>query len=518
MFSQDSISFEKTYDKIYKELAHKDLDKALHVADSLHQISTVPLFQVRSLILMARLYQQKEELDKTIELALKAEALAKQTGIYEWQARANGLLAGQYRMMGVYARAKIYSERALELIPQIKDPEKANNTRALMLQELAFSSKEQDDYRQAIRYLEEANESLRRIKDNREFLIMSNERLLADNYRLLESYDTAILYYEKARTLSVNKPTHYVIGLIYRGAAEAWLGKGDLGQVKKYLDKAEQIANESQYLQLKEAVYATAKEYYARVKDQERLAASREKKDSVTGEILEKRASLLDKTFSQIEEEGQKTEIISKRKSLLILSILVLFAFCAVLFAIYRKKKQEELRRFKHILEQLRNKEKEDAVDVPAKNEEIAAGEGNADHSLIGEKPGPETREKTVMTTGTEQKLLAELKSFEQSALFLDNSLSLTSLATSMHTNTKYLSYIIKTYKETDFNSYINALRVNYIVEKLKNTPEWRKYKIKTLAAEGGFSSHSQFATIFKTFIGLSPSVFIRLLEEGKQN
>ncbi|MGN6437261.1 MAG: helix-turn-helix domain-containing protein [Agriterribacter sp.] len=512
-FAQDSISFNKTYDKIYKEIAHKNLDQALLAADSLHEVAQVPELKVRCLVLIARLHQQKENLEKSVEYALKAERLAEETGLAEWQARANGLLAGQYRMMELYAKANKYSQRALELIPQIKDAEKANSTRALMLQELAFGCKDQEQYRQAIDYLKQAGASLLKVTDNREFMIMSNDRLLGDNYRLLESFDTAIIFYRSALALSSHKPTHYITGLIHRGLAEAWLGKGNLKEAKEYLIKAEHIANESQYLQLKEAVYATAKAYYAQVEDQERLATAREKKDSATGAILEKRAELLDKNYARLENREEEVATMSNIKTLLALFISVLLVGSIAFFMIYRRKKQKELAQFKSTLEQLRLREQE-AGDINAAVVDRPIEKPSSETRNVEEKGNAENREKSIMTTETEQKLLMELDSFEQSTTFVDNNLSLSSLATLMNTNTKYLSAVIKTYKETDFNSYVNGLRVNYVIGKLRTNPEWRKYKIKTLATEAGFSSHSQFATIFKTVTGLSPSVFIRYLAE----
>jgi tetratricopeptide (TPR) repeat protein len=157
-----------------------------------------------------------------------------------------------------------------------------------MLQELAFANKDQGNYKQAIRYLKEAAESINKLKNSREFNLLNNERLLGDNYRLLTSYDSALVHYRKAITLSSGIPVGYVICLVYKGIAETLLEKGDLKEVKAYLDKAEKIADESQYLQIQEAVYDLSKRYYAQVKDQNGLIIAREKRDSVTGILLDK--------------------------------------------------------------------------------------------------------------------------------------------------------------------------------------------------------------------------------------
>ncbi|MCH5719572.1 helix-turn-helix domain-containing protein [Niabella hibiscisoli] len=118
------------------------------------------------------------------------------------------------------------------------------------------------------------------------------------------------------------------------------------------------------------------------------------------------------------------------------------------------------------------------------------------------------------MPEETLQRLLTSLDQFEDQQLFTSTSISLSFLSTHLHTNTKYLSYLIKQYKQKDFNSYINDLRINYIIKQLKEDAEWRKYKISILAEKAGFSSHSKFTSIFKTYTGLSPSVFIQYLAE----
>ena len=95
--------------------------------------------------------------------------------------------------------------------------------------------------------------------------------------------------------------------------------------------------------------------------------------------------------------------------------------------------------------------------------------------------------------------------------------MSLALLASQFETNTKYLSEIINTYKNKNFNSYINELRINYITDRLKNNKTYLQYKISYLAEESGFSSHSSFATVFKAVTGIPPTVFIELLRDQKK-
>lgn len=124
-----------------------------------------------------------------------------------------------------------------------------------------------------------------------------------------------------------------------------------------------------------------------------------------------------------------------------------------------------------------------------------------------------ERKQESLMTSETEAKLLEFLGAFEKGTLYNSKNMSLPFLAGALNTNTKYLSHVINRHKSSDFKSYINRLRINYIVDKLIHDEKYRQYKISILAEECGFSSHSKFASVFKTVTDCSPSAFIKQLE-----
>ncbi len=95
--------------------------------------------------------------------------------------------------------------------------------------------------------------------------------------------------------------------------------------------------------------------------------------------------------------------------------------------------------------------------------------------------------------------------------------MSLAVLAGQFETNTKYLSEVINKHYNVNFNTYINKLRIGFIVEKLKSDSNFMNYKISYLAETCGFSSHSSFATVFKSITGIAPITFIELLKDEKE-
>lgn len=129
-----------------------------------------------------------------------------------------------------------------------------------------------------------------------------------------------------------------------------------------------------------------------------------------------------------------------------------------------------------------------------------------------------EKPKKMLIPKDTEELILNKLKKFETSKKYTSKDISLAVLAGQFDTNTKYLSEVINSHYQVNFNTYINKLRVNYIIEKIKKDPNFMNYKVSYLAEFCGFSSHSSFATVFKSITGLSPITFIDLIKGEKEN
>ncbi len=127
-----------------------------------------------------------------------------------------------------------------------------------------------------------------------------------------------------------------------------------------------------------------------------------------------------------------------------------------------------------------------------------------------------EKEKQSIIPEKSEQLLLKKLDKFEQSENYLNPKISLTILAKQLDTNTKYLSEVVNKNKDKNFNSYINELRINYILEKLKNETKYRNYKVASLAEECGYVSHSTFIAAFRSVTGISPVSFINFLKKEK--
>ncbi|MDM1521686.1 helix-turn-helix domain-containing protein [Empedobacter sp. 225-1] len=121
------------------------------------------------------------------------------------------------------------------------------------------------------------------------------------------------------------------------------------------------------------------------------------------------------------------------------------------------------------------------------------------------------------ISSKTENDLLRKLEQFEKNNDFIKKDINLAVLSKQFKTNTKYLSEVIKTHRQKPFNTYLNELRINYIVNRLKNEPKYINTKVSYLASDCGFTSHSTFTTIFTQIMNESPSVFVKRIKEEQK-
>jgi AraC-like DNA-binding protein len=109
--------------------------------------------------------------------------------------------------------------------------------------------------------------------------------------------------------------------------------------------------------------------------------------------------------------------------------------------------------------------------------------------------------------------ILKLLSKFQNNHEYILHDVTLFNLAKKFKTNTKYLSQIINQHKGKSFNNYINSLRINYTIEKLKTDTRFRKYSINAIANEVGFNTSESFSKAFYKNTGIKPSYFIKELE-----
>jgi len=501
-----SEEFDSIYFHIATNLAGNNIDRAFQVSDSLYRTSVSDLHKVKSLMLLSSLHQQKGESEQAIIQADRAEQIASKTKLYDWQARISGFLSTQYRNIGLLEKGKTYLDKGLKASKQVTNENYKNLYLGMVYQEITYYNIEDQDPDKAIESVRLADEYFQKMipHSQKDYFIATNYQLFGRVYLKKKQYDPALEYYQKALTLltGITDKNALINGFIYSGMGNAYLNKKDYPITSEYLSKADSIAVSSDNVNLKLEVYDAFAAYYKAIDDYKNHSLYRDKfvetqklyelnkKQSIDNIVKALQLSNKDLSYNSI---LLKTGIIA----LLVLGLIFIF--------FYQQKKKKDIRKFKLTIEEL------------TKEIKVIESSINKNKNPKKESDQDNIPKKTVNISEKKEKEITKgLKEFEQNKGFLERSISLSILAGILNTNTIYVSYVLNNYYNKDFNTYINELRIRYIVQKLKENKDYRHYKISYLAEESGFSSHSKFSAIFKLVTGFSPSVLINYLDKNK--
>lgn len=111
------------------------------------------------------------------------------------------------------------------------------------------------------------------------------------------------------------------------------------------------------------------------------------------------------------------------------------------------------------------------------------------------------------------EKLMNEEKAYRQTDLSLEKA------AAMLKTNRTYLSQIVNECTEGSFSTYINSFRLQEAIELLSDPDN--DEPLKNVGLEVGFSSPSNFYSLFRQKVGVSPSVFrsnVRNIKNDNKN
>jgi len=380
----------------------------------------------------------------------------------------------------------------------------------------------------------------KRLKDSLRYLMFLND--LVSTYRLNKEIDSAYYFYNLGEKMAQNKDIkgayrlskgilkyhnndyQSAITLINQGIEEflesKWpdsygyynlidgyffLGKSynALGQKEiaiNFFKKIDSIVEKADYL-ISESrpAYPEIIAYYKSIKDRDsqlhyinrllyndsifynRYKSTSDKlnKDFDTPKLLAEKQKLI----ASLEQENTK---ISTQN--IIISILFGLSLLGIGYYYYRQRLYKQ--RFLKLLEEKNNNPttKNDSNDGPS------GGNG--------------------MKTDTVNKLLDKLQQFEEKQGYLKQGLNTKDLAKSFGSNSSYLSKVVNTFKEKSFSSYINDLRIDFVIDRLQEDRIFRRYTVKAIAEEIGFNNSEAFAKAFYKKTGIYPSYFIKELEK----
>ncbi|WP_183084577.1 helix-turn-helix transcriptional regulator [Chryseobacterium sp. 7] len=212
-------------------------------------------------------------------------------------------------------------------------------------------------------------------------------------------------------------------------------------------------------------------------------------------------------TPTLLQEKEDIINDLKNRKTILYASIgILLLILFLILYLYYKAKKtaKEQRKIAQELIHSIEKRNSESTTDIKKEIPELSQTPEHAETENIITKTVPE--EVTLF-------ILNELETFENKQLFLKNGITLASLAKNIKTNTSYLSETINNHKGKNFTSYLNDLRIDYVLERLVTDKKFRSYKLPAIAEEIGYNNVQAFAAAFKKKTGTTPSIYIKEIE-----
>lgn len=196
-----------------------------------------------------------------------------------------------------------------------------------------------------------------------------------------------------------------------------------------------------------------------------------------------------------IKEEANKIITTKNYFKVIIFGLLIIFILVAYSYYRYYKKQKQKHYRFLKIIQN--NKENKTPLQVKPTTVKL------------------ENHSKQSIDKELIEKLTSGLKKLEQKELFLDPNFKLSLVAKKLNTNTAYLSQFFNQVMEKSFSEYTQELRIQYVLQKLIDVPQYRKYTMQAIAEEVGYKDANTFVRVFKKQTGLTPNYYIEKLEKN---
>lgn len=447
--------------------------------------------KIESLMSQAKIKYQQNQIYEVFEITEQAESIAKNLKNVAWQIKIKRFYSGVYRDLNFFKESLEELEEIDQMLKKLSNDYQRNKFLLINNQDKALLYLCKKDYEKSLSYLiegEKVYENLLAVSDEK-YLMAKSEELKGRIYFYKNEFENSFLAYQSALDLLKNHKNTKdpVYGYIYAGLGSlVCCGQMDSLNAATYFSKADAFLTIPENPEMKLFVSQKLKEYHAGKKEDSKHLHYTQIRDSVRYQMNFARKKMIADFHHKVKFKSEKNESRIKIFYTIVFSILMVLLGLWFYYLNKRKQKSDEV-----LLNPHHKIEEDEAHDL------IPVGIGIAEE--------------------TEALILNKLEDFEKEKLYLDGKINLATVAVFCDSNSKYVSEVIKKNKDTDFQGYINRLRIEYIEHKLLTDDQYLLYKISYLAEEAGFSSYSKFSALFKEIKGITPSVFIKKLR-GEKN
>lgn len=474
---------------------------------------------------LALVYFMERDLEKSLHYELLAEdLLAKTNDLYNLNKSRFGI-GTMYYFLGDYEKALTFFNQTADYYQQ----KKSYNDLRGYISSLEYKAKNyiaSKQFTMADKILDTIAFEMKGIKayhfeiENAYFSLLKAQNLYSQN-----QYKTSLTYLQKALPVIIKNDDFANEHLVY-----LYLGKNlwILNQRDKAVEEFKKIdvlytAKQYSDLNLLEA-YNYLIAFYKSNNDLNHQLFYTERLLHITNDLQTKNKGLnnvlhtkyetkkLEASKKALQKELKKQKI--KEYFTYALGLITIIAFIG--YVIFNRKKQKQLRKqydyfvSKQLLTELNTDHilvlKHDILDDSNKASEDILGNTKTQNVL-----------KRTLSNEKIQEISQKLIEFEKQHAFVNQNISLNSLAKDFNTNSKYLSEVINFVKQENFASYINTLRINYTIKQLHEDKQLHKLTMNALAEKFGFNNARSFSEAFFKVTQLKPSYYISQIKKDDE-
>jgi len=404
-----------------------------------------------------------------------------------------------YTYLKQYETAQQYLQKSLDLCSD-------SSVIVLLLNNLGNNELLNNKTESGFKYLNKSIQISKRHNNVHIHYMLNN---FASYYQLIKQYDSAFHYYRLSLEQSRINKSIEVEATNLSEIGKLYFELNKIDSALYYIELSNKIASENKFIR-------TLADNYLTLSEMEKSKGRFENalnhhitytnlKDSVYnsevfGSInLIQRQYDVSKTNQQIEElviEKQiKENTIRYQKIILfiVFGVLLLVVF-VLLIIIYQKRNLNKA--YKVLFE---------------KNVEIVELQDNKSENNVKKntKTRPENKHSELLN-----KILIVM---EDPSIYCNTEFSIEKLAEMTHSNQKYVSEAINNILNKNFRSFLNSYRIRE-AQKLFSNPNIAKYTIESVAPLVGFKSPKTFREAFSEITGVSPSYYLKSIQNQQNN
>jgi len=473
------------------------------------------------------LYLNQANYKEAISYFFKALKIAEEKNNYMEMAYLYNNIGTSYSSLKDDEKTEKFLTKALEYFNKI---ENNNADIGIIYNNLSIIAQDKNDFEKQLFYLNKALESYKKSKDSLNIAISNIN--LASYYRNKKEYNKAISITKEAKALLIRLNSPPYIAKSNLSLALNYMDKENFNEALRYLNECDTICKNNNIPGVEMNCNKVYSELYEKL-DNYKLAYEHYNKysnlkDSLLNEKKQKQISELNVKYNTVKKD-KKIAVLNKQKELdnekintqkkLLIGLIILVSLIVIFSVVLFLLKRRQLLSYKDLVKkniEIIEKEIEIEKVENTKIKEKLIPEIVKDKSEASEKD--EDSEKYVHSTlNAEQKeelSAIVLLSMKKDKLFLDQNLTINSLAKEIGINRTYLSQVINEFFNKNFSSFVNEFRIK---EASKRLLDDKNITIEAVAFDVGFKSKSAFNNAFKQYTGVTPSFFIKNAQEEQE-